>query len=380
MSFEATPDQLAALAQRTRELEEEVRALTRRNHELREELKQRAANKSDRAAALRARIAELDARLKTQLQRRLREQEMARRRSEVSRESIERLRARIDSLQQARVAARQRTEAEAKVGVHRPSAPPGPPVLELRDVGLRYSLAVAGGRRWGRRRRADFWPIRHVSLTVREGEIIAVIGANGAGKSTLLRVAAGILTPDEGSFEAHRRISPLLTLGAGFRPDLSGRENLMLGGLVAGVDESLIRERADEIIRFAELEQFIDQPIRSYSSGMQARLGFAVAVHLDPEILVVDEVLGVGDVAFRERAEQQMNALMGRASAILIATHSMPLVRRLCSRAFWIDGGRVRAEGDPEEVTGAYLHHRRGGGSEQTANPATDTDRPPHAG
>ncbi len=240
-------------------------------------------------------------------------------------------------------------------------------VIEATDVGVKFRKYRSRRRRlraWllrrDERRMSEFWALRHVTFSVEEGEVLGVIGSNGAGKSTLLRVIAGIYRPDEGAITVRGRVSPLLALGAGFRPDLTGRDNVYLNGVLLGLSRREIDARFDEIVDFAELGDFIDQPIRTYSSGMAARLGFAIATSLEPDILLIDEVLGVGDEHFRRKSTAKMREFMRKAKAIVLVTHSMDLVREVCTRALWLERGQIYKMGDPDEVVESYLAERKG--------------------
>jgi ABC-type polysaccharide/polyol phosphate transport system ATPase subunit len=206
-----------------------------------------------------------------------------------------------------------------------------------------------------------FWALRNVSFTIDEGDFVALIGKNGAGKSTLLRAIAGIYTPDEGRIEVKGSISPLLGLGTGFRTVLSGRDNILINGMLLGMTRSQVMERFDEIVAFAELEDFIDQPIRSYSSGMMARLGFSIAVSNDPEVLLVDEILGVGDERFREKSQERMAQHRERAKAIVMATHNIDFVAKSCNKALWVDDGGIAFYGDVEEGVRRYKEKAKHG-------------------
>jgi lipopolysaccharide transport system ATP-binding protein len=227
----------------------------------------------------------------------------------------------------------------------------GPSVaIELRNVGVCYR------RRRGlmTRRGSAFWALRDVSLVLHRGETLGVIGRNGAGKSTLLRLLAGITRPDRGEIVDRGFQAALLSLQVGFVQYLSGRENVMLSGLLLGLKRREIAERMDEIVRFAELEEFIDEPIQSYSSGMRARLGFSTAIHVDPDILLIDEVFGVGDAGFVEKSKALMREKIRSDLTVVIVSHSSGAVADLCDRVVWIDAGRVVAEGSTVEVLGAY--------------------------
>ncbi len=200
----------------------------------------------------------------------------------------------------------------------------------------------------------DFWALRDVSLEVKRGEVLGIIGRNGAGKSTLLQAICGTATPTSGSVTVSGRVAALLELGAGFNPDFTGRENAFLNAAILGMTRTEIAERMDDIISFAELAEFIDEPVKTYSSGMYMRLAFAVAIHVRPEILIVDEALSVGDIAFRNKCLEKIQALVKQGVTILFVTHDISTLQLLCSRVLWLDHGRVRAEGDPIRVSQDY--------------------------
>jgi ABC-type polysaccharide/polyol phosphate transport system ATPase subunit len=224
----------------------------------------------------------------------------------------------------------------------------------LRGVGKRYRQlddaamllrSVLPFRRPASRR---IWALRDLDLDVREGEMVGVIGHNGAGKTTLLRLLAGVTSPTEGRVRVSGRIAPLIGLGVGFADELSGRENVMVNGMVLGLRPELIRERFHSIVDFAELWDFIDTPVKFYSSGMRLRLGFAVVAHVDPTVLLVDEILAVGDVSFQLKCFAQLQALRERGAVILVVSHSMHQIRQLCSRVVLIRRGRLEYDGDVE--------------------------------
>lgn len=201
----------------------------------------------------------------------------------------------------------------------------------------------------------EFWALRDVSFELPEGEVLGIIGPNGAGKSTLLRVIAGIYEPDTGWIQVNGNVSPLLSLGTGFRPDLSGRDNIYLNAIFLGLSKEEVDDRFQDIVAFAELGDFIDEPVRTYSSGMVARLGFSIAITVDPDILLIDEVLGVGDARFKEKSQAKMHEFMERAKAIVIVTHSTGFIKSFCTKALWLEKGQVRMIGDATDVTDAYL-------------------------
>ncbi len=200
-----------------------------------------------------------------------------------------------------------------------------------------------------------FWPLRDISFRVNRGDCYGLIGRNGSGKSTLLKLISGILVPTAGQITTRGRIASLLELGAGFHPELTGRENIFLNGSVYGLSRSQIRTRLDQIIDFAELGDFIDVPIKHYSSGMYVRLGFAIAIHVEPDLLLVDEVLAVGDAEFQTKCLDSIQKFRNQGGTLLLVTHDLGTVQSLCNRAAWLDNGYLRAQGQPTDVVMAYL-------------------------
>jgi lipopolysaccharide transport system ATP-binding protein len=199
-----------------------------------------------------------------------------------------------------------------------------------------------------------FWALKDVSLDVREGEVLGLIGRNGAGKTTLLKILSRITRPTQGWAEIHGRVGSLLEVGTGFHPELTGRENTFLSGAILGMSRSEIVRKFDEIVAFAELEKFIDTPVKHYSSGMYVRLAFAVAAHLEPEILLVDEVLAVGDINFQKKCLGKMGDVARAGRTVVLVSHQLNQIRRLCHRVVWIDDGAIRQNGPTHEVTSAY--------------------------
>jgi len=202
---------------------------------------------------------------------------------------------------------------------------------------------------------AVFEALKGVSFDVAKGKTFGIVGRNGSGKSTMLKLIAGIGKPTTGSVRVQGRVSALIELGAGFHPEISGRENVYINGLMLGLSRREIADRFDEIVRFAELDEFIDAPVKTYSSGMYMRLGFAVAINVDPDVLLVDEVLAVGDEAFTHKCLDKFAEFRRRGRTILLVTHSLDLVTRFCDHALWLDSGVVKADGDPKRVVDAYL-------------------------
>jgi ABC-type polysaccharide/polyol phosphate transport system ATPase subunit len=210
--------------------------------------------------------------------------------------------------------------------------------------------------RMGRRQRSvrEIRAVRDVSFEVPHGTVLGIVGVNGAGKSTLMRTVAGILPPTKGRVEVHGRVSTLLALGVGFNAELSGRENVVLGGLAAGLSRAQLAEKYDEIAEFAELGDFMDLPMRTYSSGMYGRLAFSVAVNMEPDILLIDEALSVGDARFRRKSLEKMRELCSHASTILLVSHALRTVRELCSEVLWMHNGQIAMRDDANTVIEAY--------------------------
>lgn len=200
----------------------------------------------------------------------------------------------------------------------------------------------------------EFWALRDVSFEVRKGEVLGIIGHNGAGKSTLLKVISGILKPTTGSVQVNGTIVPMLELGSGFDFDLTGRENVFLNGAILGYSEQFLKEKYEEIMDFSELGQFIDVPLRNYSSGMVMRLAFSIATVVQPDILIVDEILAVGDAAFQEKSKRRMLELMGGGTTVLFVSHSLPQIREMCNKAVWLEHGKTVMSGDTMSVCDAY--------------------------
>lgn len=206
----------------------------------------------------------------------------------------------------------------------------------------------------GNVRYKEFTALRRVNLQVYRGEILGIVGRNGAGKSTLLKVVSRVLIPTEGRVRLTGRVSPLLELGAGFHPELTGRENIFLNGALLGHTRREIETRLDEIVAFAELESFIDAPLRTYSTGMIARLGFSIATTWHPDILILDEILAVGDENFREKCGVRMNKFKEEGTTILLVSHNANNIENMCSRAIWLDHGEIKAEGPAKEIISVY--------------------------
>lgn len=240
------------------------------------------------------------------------------------------------------------------------------PIIEARELHKEFLLALHPGSlkarllSRGRTEKRRVEALKGIDLTIQPGESVALVGRNGSGKSTFLSLVGRIYRPTAGTLEVRGRVAPLLELGAGFHYDLTGRENIELNGVILGLTRKQVAERADAMIEFAELEKFIDAPLRTYSSGMFMRLGFSIAVHTDSEILLVDEALAVGDEEFQEKCFARIDALKARGRTLLFVSHEMTDVLRVASRAIWMDQGRIHMDADPETVVETYLaaaHH-----------------------
>ena len=239
----------------------------------------------------------------------------------------------------------------------------GKTMIEVTDVTMRFHMNLdkilslkefVTRKLSGKLAYQDFTALDHVSFSVKRGETLGLIGRNGAGKSTMLKVISGILKPTEGSVVCKGNIVPMLELGSGFDMDLNGRENIFLNGAILGYSEEFLNEKYEEIVAFSELEQFIETPIRNYSSGMLARLAFSVASVVKPEVLIVDEILAVGDASFQEKSRARMLELMGGGTTVLFVSHSLEQVRDMCRQVVWLEQGHVKMLGNADEVCDAY--------------------------
>ncbi|HYB94363.1 MAG TPA: ABC transporter ATP-binding protein [Vicinamibacterales bacterium] len=244
------------------------------------------------------------------------------------------------------------------------------PYVALRDV---LTQAVGQPRAWWRARRRqhlaceDFWALKDVTFRVAAGEVVGIIGRNGAGKSTLLKVLSRITEPTTGRLVLDGRVASLLEVGTGFHPELTGRENIYLNGAILGMSRAEIVRKFDEIVAFAEIETFLDTPVKRYSSGMYVRLAFAVAAHLEPEILIVDEVLSVGDAEFQKKCLGKMHEVSRGGRTVLFVSHVMPAVQSLCTRAIWLERGAIAADGDVDAAIHRYLSHSPAGAADGPA-------------
>jgi len=237
-------------------------------------------------------------------------------------------------------------------------------MIQVDNVSMRFKLAhdrISSLKEYmtklikGQLQYEEFWALRNVSFNVSKGEVVGIIGKNGAGKSTLLKIISGILKPTEGSVKCSGSIVPMLELGSGFDHDLTGRENIFLNGAILGYSKEFLESKYEEILEFSELGKFIDVPIRNYSSGMLMRLAFSIATVVNPEILIVDEILAVGDADFQEKSKARMMELMGGGTTVLFVSHTIEQIMELCSRVIWLEQGNIVIDGKPDDVCSAYL-------------------------
>mgnify|MGYP000681077121 CR=1 FL=1 len=237
------------------------------------------------------------------------------------------------------------------------------PIIEIQDISMRFRISndrisslkefVTTALR-GKLRYKEFEALKHITFTVNRGETVGIIGRNGSGKSTLLKIISGIMKPTEGKVTVCGNIVPMLELGSGFDMDLSGKENIFLNGAILGYTEEFLQEKYYEIVEFSELGEFINVPIRNYSSGMISRLGFAIATLVEADILIADEVLAVGDARFRKKCEDRMQNLMKEGTTILFVSHSAEQVKKICQKALWLEKGQMKMIGSAVDVTNAY--------------------------
>lgn len=236
------------------------------------------------------------------------------------------------------------------------------PIIELKDIWISYPVNTNKGLKSLLKKQKElFWALKGINFQVKKGEVLGIIGRNGSGKSTLLQMLTGIISPDKGTFVLNGTQPPtLLSLGAGFQSDLSGIENIYLNGLLLGHSKREIDQKLDEIIEFSELGEFVYKPVRTYSSGMRSRLGFSIAITLDPEILLIDEVLGVGDASFQEKSKRAILQKINENRTVIIVTHSVSLVKSICDRVVWIHLGEQKAVGETETVLSHYHEFMKG--------------------
>ena len=245
-------------------------------------------------------------------------------------------------------------------------------MIDVDHVSMRFNLGIEKGfslkqgfidlfnkEKRKNKKKNEFWALKDVNFKINKGEVVGFIGSNGAGKSTLLKVVAGVMKPTKGSVSAYGNICPMIELGAGFDPQLTARENIYLNGAVMCYSKELIDSKFDEIVEFSELKDFLDVPVQNFSSGMTARLAFSIATIVDPEILIVDEILSVGDIAFQAKSEAKMLSMIGGGTTVLFVSHSLAQIKKLCDRVIWIEHGVVQKIGG-KEVCDEYLEFMEG--------------------
>lgn len=239
-------------------------------------------------------------------------------------------------------------------------------MIKINNVSMRFNLGIEKNFslklffinmfKWKKEKKEkkEFWALKDVNLEVKKGEVVGFIGSNGAGKSTLLKVVAGVMKPTKGSVEKYGNICPMIELGAGFDMDLTARENIYLNGAILGYSREFIDQKFEEIVEFSELRDFLDVPVRNFSSGMVARLAFSVATIVDPEILIVDEILSVGDIAFQQKSENKMRSMIEGGTTVLFVSHSLAQIEKLCDRVVWLENGTVKKIGEPKQICEEY--------------------------
>ena len=240
-------------------------------------------------------------------------------------------------------------------------------MIEVKNVSMRFNLGVEKSFslkqffvdvlsfKKKKKKKEEFWALKNLNFEIKSGEVMGFVGSNGAGKSTLLKIVAGVMKPTKGKVDAYGSICPMIELGAGFDPDLTARENIYLNGAVMGYSEELLDRKFQDIVDFSELHDFLDVPVKNFSSGMVARLAFSVATIVEPEILIVDEILSVGDIAFQAKSENKMKSMIGGGTTVLYVSHSIESIRKLCNRVVWIEHGEVQMIGKTDEVLDKYL-------------------------
>lgn len=231
-------------------------------------------------------------------------------------------------------------------------------MIKLDDVSMKFNLGIDKGfslKQWfvdigshKKKEKNEFWALKNIDFEINSGEVVGFIGSNGAGKSTLLKVVAGVMKPTTGSVQSYGNICPMIELGAGFDPQLTARENIYLNGAVMGYSKELIDSKFDDIVEFSELKDFLDVPVQNFSSGMHARLAFSIATIVDPEILIVDEILSVGDMAFQAKSENKMLSMINGGTTVLFVSHSIDQIKKLCDKVIWLEHGEIQKIGGKE--------------------------------
>lgn len=245
-------------------------------------------------------------------------------------------------------------------------------MIEVNDISMKFNLGIEKNfslklffinlfkPRSKKTKKEEFWALRDVTFNVKKSEVIGFVGSNGAGKSTMLKVIAGVMKPTKGKVEVHGNICPMIELGAGFDMDLTARENIYLNGAVLGYSREFIEKKFDEIVEFSELKDFLDVPVRNFSSGMIARLAFSIATIVEPEILIVDEILSVGDIAFQAKSEAKMKSMIGGGTTVLFVSHSLTQIENICDRVVWLEHGKIKKIGLAKEICEEYYESQMG--------------------
>lgn len=245
-------------------------------------------------------------------------------------------------------------------------------MININNVSMKFNLGIEKNKtvkqmfidifsfkKKKKRSKEYFWALKDVNVHIDKGEVVGIVGSNGAGKSTLLKVVSGVMKPTKGSVEVGGTISPMIELGAGFDPELTARENIYLNGAILGYSKQMLDEKFDEIVEFSELKDFLEVPIKNFSSGMTAKLAFSIATIVNPEILIVDEILSVGDMRFQEKSKNKMLSLINGGTTVLYVSHSLDSIRELCTKVIWIEHGVVQMVGDTKEVCNKYAESQK---------------------
>ena len=246
-------------------------------------------------------------------------------------------------------------------------------MIEIKDVSMKFNLGIEKNFsikqafvnffsfKHKKKKKEYFWALNDISFSVKKGEVVGLIGSNGAGKSTLLKVVSGVMKPTKGSVKVNGAISPMIELGAGFDMELTARENIFLNGAILGYSKSFIESKFDDIVEFSELKDFLDVPVKNFSSGMTAKLAFSIATIVDPEILIVDEILSVGDIKFQEKSKKKMLDMIKGGTTVLYVSHALPSIEELCDRVVWLEHGKIVEMGDTKEVCKHYYDAQMNG-------------------
>lgn len=240
-------------------------------------------------------------------------------------------------------------------------------MIKVDNVSMRFNLGIEKdksfktifirmfkGKKKNQKKKQEFWALKDVSFEIEKGDVLGIIGSNGAGKSTLLKVVSGVMKPTKGKVEVSGVISPMIELGAGFDGELTARENIYLNGAILGYSKSFLDSKFDEIVEFSELKEFLDVPVKNFSSGMVAKLAFSISTIVDPEILIVDEILSVGDIKFQEKSKNKMMSMIQGGTTVLFVSHSLDAIRELCNKVIWLDHGKIVEMGNTKEICDKY--------------------------